>query len=317
MVGIGTAAIGLIGFLSAASEEYSGWGVTVVVVASVSSVPVSLRWFLGQWPSVRLLIVYIIYADVALTACLFFKQDYLASIAGTVLFSVVTTVTVVALPLAVCGVHMIYSIVILLVMAVRAAVTNVADYWVIAAHSVTMLLMFTAPLILLTYVIDLRSRAEAALVDPLTGLHNRRGLTAAVAEIRESGSQAMCAIMIDIDGFKMINDTQGHYAGDKVLTDFAQYLRESASYAAAIGRVGGDEFVCLFDGDAEATGGHGKALLSGFSTVLVTSNLAVSAGYAVHQFRGGEDNGDALQRLLSAADAEMYRVKNARPPKRN
>lgn len=153
---------------------------------------------------------FVLYSDLSITVCLVLKEDYLTAIGGTALLAVVTTLAVIALPPPPCVVHMAWSVVVLAAMAARAAVTDSASGWVIASHVVTMVLMFSAPMLLVIYVGELRSRARESLVDPLTGLHNRRGLFAAVdAIVVTSGAGApsvMAAVVVDIDGMKGVND---------------------------------------------------------------------------------------------------------------
>lgn len=88
--------------------------------------------------------------------------------------------------------------------------------------------------------------------DPLTGLLNRRGLADALTE-RDRGEWIV--LVIDLDGFKAVNDTHGHAAGDALLRRVGLALRARAAESAAIAaRVGGDEFVLALAGTArEAT----------------------------------------------------------------
>ena len=108
---------------------------------------------------------------------------------------------------------------------------------------------------LLAYAIE---REREAATDPLTGVANRRSFTAAVEREwarrrRESGASLVC--VIDVDGFKEINDSLGHAAGDRVLQLVAQTLGEASRASDCVGRIGGDEFaVLLTDSGAAAAG---------------------------------------------------------------
>jgi diguanylate cyclase (GGDEF)-like protein len=96
---------------------------------------------------------------------------------------------------------------------------------------------------------------KVADTDPLTELSNRRAFLAALNAASEntSGDSIMVAL-IDLDGFKPINDTFGHPAGDAVLIEVSQRLREAAGAKAMVARMGGDEFALLLRcrGEAEA-----------------------------------------------------------------
>jgi two-component system, cell cycle response regulator len=90
--------------------------------------------------------------------------------------------------------------------------------------------------------------AQLALLDPLTNLYNRRFLNdrvpAEVGRAARSGT-LLCAVLIDLDGFKGINDAFGHTAGDRVLVAFASALRCCVRGYDLVGRFGGDEFILV------------------------------------------------------------------------
>ena len=99
---------------------------------------------------------------------------------------------------------------------------------------------------------QLRRRAEGAealaLIDPLTGIANRRGFDARFEEeLARSGRSGVPVALLafDIDGFKAINDTYGHLAGDEVLRAAADVLRRTARMEDVAGRLGGDELALL------------------------------------------------------------------------
>ncbi|OZC83947.1 hypothetical protein CH254_23975 [Rhodococcus sp. 06-412-2C] len=318
LFGLGTVMVGIIGLLSAPSEEYHGWGVLVTAALSLSAFVVALRWFFGSWPTTRLLIGYLVYADVSLTLCLILKDDHLSAISGTVLFAVVTVLAVVAAPLTVCCVHMGYAVAVLTVVSIRGALSSAASVWVIAAHSLTMLLMFSAPLVLLTYIVDLRARASAALTDPLTGLSNRRGLYEAIDTVDFDDGAEICVVVVDIDEFKTVNDTFGHDAGDAILVELAEKLRSLCSDAVTVGRMGGDEYVCVFVGATVTSRQRGAEAVAALRKLPLPSGLSLSAGYASCPLVSAADRLESFHVALTEADGEMYRTKrcrrNPRPP---
>ncbi|MEX0588144.1 MAG: GGDEF domain-containing protein [Cyanobium sp.] len=89
-----------------------------------------------------------------------------------------------------------------------------------------------------------------ALIDPLTGLFNRRGVERALNEtLLDSSSRAEAALaicMIDLDDFKPVNDTYGHDVGDQLLTAVGQRLKSYLREGDCVGRIGGDEFIAVF-----------------------------------------------------------------------
>lgn len=94
----------------------------------------------------------------------------------------------------------------------------------------------------------LRSGVEAAVIDPLTGLHNRRYAMPHLARIADRAEQTRkpFAVMVaDMDHFKRINDTMGHAAGDAVLVETARRLRENLRAVDLVARIGGEEFLIV------------------------------------------------------------------------
>lgn len=86
---------------------------------------------------------------------------------------------------------------------------------------------------------------DAALTDPLTGVVNRRGLERLLKEHAAAPGRPMALILLDMDNFKGVNDSQGHLFGDHVLRTIVDRLRTSLRGADVIGRWGGDEFLVL------------------------------------------------------------------------
>ena len=160
-----------------------------------------------------------------------------------------------------------------------------------------------------------------ALHDELTGLPNRRSfedrLTAALERCRRERS-SLALFMLDLDGFKHINDTYGHQAGDQLLRHVANSLRDRIDGFDTLARLGGDEFTLLTSCEA----GKARSVEQLRDSIRETieepfifdgNNLSVSASIGIAIFP--EDADDAT-RLLRIADLRMYSVKQARTPLR-
>jgi diguanylate cyclase (GGDEF)-like protein/PAS domain S-box-containing protein len=154
-----------------------------------------------------------------------------------------------------------------------------------------------------------------ALHDPLTGLANRRLLNellvAALARTQRDDTPLAIAF-IDLDGFKVVNDTHGHDAGDAVLCETARRLLAIVRTTDVVARIGGDEFVVVFEANdphADDVVARIEAALSIPFTIAAqtTVQCPASIGYADTRTAGV----DSVS-LLAAADCAMYDVKRAR-----
>jgi diguanylate cyclase (GGDEF)-like protein len=157
---------------------------------------------------------------------------------------------------------------------------------------------------------ELRRRA---FIDPLTGLPNRMLFEDRLAHgVMRSGRQAeqrLAVLFIDLDGFKPVNDSFGHAAGDTVLREAARRLDEVARQTDTVARLGGDEFVLLMEqvagvADCEALA---RRLLEAMRVPFQIAERAmqISASIGIVVF---PDHGDA-DKLLAHADAAMYAAK--------
>ena len=159
----------------------------------------------------------------------------------------------------------------------------------------------------------MRTAERAAMRDPLTGLPNRKLLDdrieQALARSRRSG-EAFALMVIDLDGFKSVNDVWGHEAGNVVLRSIARRLESAVRESDTVARVGGDEFVILSLGtqeDAEAAALVGRLRQTLRRPHRVTGSpveLDASVGWALFP-----QDGLAPDELLAQADGQMYATK--------
>ena len=160
-----------------------------------------------------------------------------------------------------------------------------------------------------------RRLREQALKDPLTGLPNRAYFDhrlKALSRAQDGKATPLAVMMVDLDGFKAINDSFGHPTGDLVLKEMARRLRVEVGPGNLVARVGGDEFLVLCRRSPADAGGTPSALaqrilhsLSRSFTLphAVEVKLSCSIGL-VHSPEFGPP-----QRLLACADAAMYAAK--------
>ncbi len=155
--------------------------------------------------------------------------------------------------------------------------------------------------------------AERAARDGLTGLFNRRELDTrahqAVALADRHGRPFSC-LLLDIDHFKLVNDTHGHAAGDTVLREAAQRICDASRISDIVGRYGGEEFVVLLpetDGAAAvAAADKLRALLADEPVPVGRGRISIRASIGVATW---DDSMHTPSDLYAAADAALYRAK--------
>lgn len=158
---------------------------------------------------------------------------------------------------------------------------------------------------------------RAALNDALTGLANRRYLEQELDDrlkrySKDNGSMAV--LHIDLDNFKLVNDTLGHAAGDFVLEQSARIFNENARSSDFISRVGGDEFVIVSDNRINRTSAEeiAKRILAAFEAPLVFNNeeLMVGVSIGIDVFCPKEKVGEnCVSQILTNADVALYLAK--------
>ncbi len=175
----------------------------------------------------------------------------------------------------------------------------------------------------LAQFLDVDARKEQELVleraaqrDPLTGLANRSQLAALVQALLDGPSRTTAGLLfLDLDGFKAVNDTYGHDAGDAVLVETAHRLTTTVRPGDSVVRLGGDEFLVICDvatlGAQTVVSSLAERLQRQIarpitfrgSELLVTASVGIAVG----------DPGQSPQDLVEVADHAMYRDKQARP----
>ena len=187
------------------------------------------------------------------------------------------------------------------------------DAWTVVVASALMMLLILARMIRM--VRQMQEQAEGLIqladTDPLTGLPNRRALTAEVLVRLADQSRHRALLLLDLDKFKEVNDSLGHHVGDQLLVQVGTRLSEHLRTGDLLARLGGDEFAVLLD-DAchdEATDVADKlrtALDEPFFLEGVAVHSSFSVGIALFP-----DDGPDLNTLLRKADIAMYKAKTS------
>lgn len=143
----------------------------------------------------------------------------------------------------------------------------------------------------------IKTLEELAMTDPLTGLYNRRYISEALKNMLESARRTrrpLSVILIDLDGFKAVNDEYGHPRGDRVLCDAAIALRSALRQSDVLGRHGGDEFILLDPSDRSSAA---QLLARAVEAVRAKTGLSLSAGIGCWP-----EDGETPDDIVAAAD---------------
>ena len=159
-----------------------------------------------------------------------------------------------------------------------------------------------------------RRISALATTDQLTDLPNRRGFdllaNQAVQEARRNPSP-LCALMLDLDNFKLLNDSQGHMAGDEVLRCFARNLQNALRQSDIICRWGGEEFILLLkDTTPDQARELGEKIRQQTERNTISfngSDLQITTSLGLAQLHAGE----SLEQLITRADRALYRAKQS------
>jgi diguanylate cyclase (GGDEF)-like protein/PAS domain S-box-containing protein len=149
-----------------------------------------------------------------------------------------------------------------------------------------------------------------ATFDPLTGCHNRSSVLGALERELDGAPTCTGVIYVDLDGFKPVNDTLGHAAGDELLVLVAERLRQASRDRDVVGRIGGDEFIVVLrdisgpDTAITAAARIAERLCEGYDVAGERVKLGASIGVACSSGREVSS-----EELVRRADVAMYRSK--------
>ena len=190
--------------------------------------------------------------------------------------------------------------------ALLSAIAIRPDYfpsYVVIPTISTLLLAFIRMTLVIRQANSHGEERVLARTDDLTGLPNRRRL---IAELNSFQGVEGALLLLDLDGFKPVNDRYGHEMGDRILRQVAQRFSRSLPTGAILARLGGDEFGILVTGSDNATLELASALKATLSYPFVIDGNTISISVSIGHVRN-DGAGDLLQR----ADLAMYEAKRA------
>ncbi|KIU41755.1 GGDEF domain-containing protein [Mycobacteroides immunogenum] len=297
------------------------FGRAVVGVCAIGSLAWALRWFVGSWASRTESMIFVAFADVGIAASASQLSTDL-SLGTAMLFTPIGAYVSFFLGNRQLLAHAIWCITVICALAVPLAVPGPAEIVarVIAMAICQMLVVVLVPVVIQFGIAMVRLQAMASWRDPLTGIFNRRGIfdewqrkhRALVAGDEIAHGRVVAVATVDIDRYKLVNDTHGHDAGDRVLIECAEALSEQHDSRTIVGRSGGDEFLVITLCAAESISDLARALGDRIATCAPT-DLAVTAsiGIATDSVIAvtAADPQSAIESLISRADIAMYEAK--------
>jgi diguanylate cyclase (GGDEF)-like protein len=188
-------------------------------------------------------------------------------------------------------------------LAMMALRPGIFPSYILLPTIATLFLAFIRMTVSLRQADDLGDEKTLARTDELTGLPNRRRL---IAELDTFSRVEGALMLLDLNGFKQVNDQCGHGAGDEVLIQVAARFARVLPESALLARLGGDEFGILFNGGPQATLETVQALKACVSYPFLIDGKNISVGVSIGHVQNNE-GGD----LLAKADAAMYVAKRS------
>ncbi|AMT70591.1 GGDEF domain-containing protein [Mycobacteroides immunogenum] len=290
------------------------WPRTILNIAAGSAVIVGLCWFLLPWPSRRVIVCFVVWADVTVAIGTGTFSDPMARLFAVIYLGLIGLVPAFFLGrrglVAHCGFGLV-NLGVLVTLNVHSGNSTWFDQIMYVLPVLTSVMIVP---ILLQSVIEgttysILGSAVAANRDPLTGLLNRRGVTTTTQLLHHKRLDAVevVVVLLDLDGLKELNDARGHDAGDAALIAVADMLMASTRVGEIAARIGGDEFlVVAFPGRRESI--HDTIRRVSTPRPGIDSwSLSVGAAW-----QSTVDGGFDFEHLIRRADEDLYRAKSSR-----
>ncbi|MGV0154712.1 diguanylate cyclase domain-containing protein [Rhodococcus sp. GB-02] len=286
---------------------------SVLTVGTISGIYAGCRWARNEsWPTWQQSVAFLVWADLWLAVSLFFavRTAFVGTI-GCILFIMIGFYAAIVHSPRVAISHIGWALAVCTTLATMAMSEPVNDNWVVAnLYLMVAGVVFSTAWILQIVWLRLTDDARNAHRDYLTATLNRRGLQDEAQHLlRSDRTQALIALLIDVDSFKNLNDTHGHVAGDDALTAVADRLIAAAGPDAVVARIGGDEFVVLRGVDRGDIEQVATEIHSAVSSDSDPYPVSASTGVSVYLSRETDLPDRAVNDLIEHADNAMYRAK--------
>lgn len=313
------AALGLV-TLASRQGPTAPWEIAVAVGFFASTIPVGLAvtklnlatvWWSQRTRWRHAAELFVLYADVGLTATVLTFQNANAALFGCTMFTIIGAYVAHFLGPTASRIHILATSCVIIGIGCWGMLSPGRDIADVTARVLVALFVVNGTVALQrAYTGEIkhaiRDHHTRASTDPLTGIANRRAFTDRAARLIQTANHDICVMIIDVDDFKTVNDDHGHERGDQVLIDVARAL-ESLDPAAVVGRLGGDEFAVAAQVivDQHAYAATMRRHIGEFAGIRVSVGSAVTPPTS-------PGSGAALSAALAAADGDLYMAKKAR-----
>ncbi|MBB4855579.1 diguanylate cyclase (GGDEF)-like protein [Mycobacteroides chelonae] len=290
------------------------WPRMVVNIAAASVFMVGLCWFFLPWPSRRVMVCFVVWADLAVAIGTAMFSDSMARLFAIIYLGLIGLVPAYFLGRRGLVAHCGFALVNLSVLIALNVESGVSAGFNQIMYVLPILTTVVIVPVLLQAVIEsttysILGSAVAANRDPLTGLLNRRGVNATKEILHRKRLDAVevVVVLLDLDGLKELNDARGHDAGDATLIEVADMLMASTRVGEIAARIGGDEFlVVAFPGRRESVHDTIRRVSTPRPGI---DSWSVSVGAAWQSTGGG---GFDFEQLVRRADEALYQAKSSR-----
>jgi diguanylate cyclase (GGDEF)-like protein len=285
-------------------------GILFTIASGVGATACVVLW-VARFPSKNQSVAYAVLASASIAAAVLAQSDPLTGILACAAFATISGYIALFHAPSLMVTNLVFVIGVTAVPAAALA----SDGGVVraaCASAIVLVLNIAVPfgiqIIVQTLGVDLLKADR----DPLTGLLNRRAFYQRTSSLVDaSGSDAYVVLaMIDLDRFKRLNDTHGHYAGDVALVAVGRALHELTNRAAVVARAGGEEFLVAEVVSDPRPVFFGRRLCEAVAALPhpVTASVGTAVIQCDRMLEGG-DNDAAITALISAADTSMYEAK--------
>lgn len=296
-----------------------GW----VFFVLFTQVLVAARCVLGPIPGKKFFVGFLAFGDILTTSVLVLYEP-VASLIGTVLFAVTGAFCTYFLSPRLLVAHLVWTATFIIGFGLRTFLSvmdgevDFIDGPAVATATVVLLLATVGvPVFAQVAWTTLSNDAKRSVLDPLTGVFNRRGIDSELLDLWQQARKrgmSMAFIVVDIDKFKAVNDRFGHSRGDDVIVRVADRLRRLVRHQGGVlARTGGEEFLVALIGDARGIVDLGHDVVRLLCDQRDDIPVTVSVGLALLR----EDSAlwdvgtSVVGRAARTADAAMYRSKQS------